>query len=98
MNGFVEAEILRMSASLERSSEHPLAAALVRGAAARGLALVEPQFFAAQSGRGVTGVVDGREVAAGTCALLENLAIPVADLAARAETMRQEGKTGCWWA
>jgi Cu+-exporting ATPase len=93
VNGFAEAEILRMSASLERSSEHPLAAALVKGAAARGLALVEPQSFAAQSGRGVTGVVDGREVAVGTRALLENLAIPVADLAARAETMRQEGKT-----
>ena len=93
VNGFAEADILRMSASLERSSEHPLAAALVKGAAARGLALAEPQFFAAQSGRGVTGVVDGREVAVGSRALLENLAIPVADLAARAETMRQQGKT-----
>ncbi len=93
VNGFAEADILRMSASLERSSEHPLAAALVKGAAARGLALVEPQFFVAQSGRGVTGVVDGREVAVGSRALLENLAIPAADLAARAETMRQQGKT-----
>ena len=91
--GFAEDDILRLSASLERSSEHPLAAALIKGATARGLALVEPQSFVAESGRGVTGVVDGRQVAIGNRALLKAHAIAADELVARAETMRQEGKT-----
>jgi P-type Cu+ transporter len=82
-----------VSASLERSSEHPLAAALITGAKARGIALVEPQSFAALTGRGITGVIDGREVAIGTSALLESLAISVDNLAARAEATRQQGMT-----
>jgi Cu+-exporting ATPase len=93
MAGFGEDEILRLAAALERSSEHPLAAALVSGAATRGLALVEPQSFKAESGRGVTGMVEGRRVAVGNRALFEALGIPAVDLAQRAETMRQEGKT-----
>jgi P-type Cu+ transporter len=91
--GFAEGDILRLSASLERSSEHPLAAALVKGAAARGVALVEPRSFAAESGRGVTGVVDGRQVAVGNRALLDAHGVAADDLATRAETMRREGKT-----
>ncbi len=91
--GFAKDDILRLSASLERSSEHPLAAALIEGATARGLVLVEPQSFVAESGRGVTGVVDGRRVAVGNRALFEAHGITADDLAARAETMRQEGKT-----
>ena len=90
---FVEDEILRLSASLERSSEHPLAAALIKGAAARGLELVEPQSFAAESGRGVTGAVDGHQVLVGNRALLDAHGVAVGELAARAEIMREQGKT-----
>ena len=91
--GFGEADVLRVSASLERSSEHPLAAALVEGAAAHGLTLAEPESFAAESGRGVTGVVDGRQVAVGNRVLLEAHGITADQLVSRAEAMRQEGKT-----
>ena len=92
-SGFAEDDVLRLSASLERSSEHPLAAALVEGAASRGLALVEPLSFTAESGRGVTGIVDGRQVAVGNRVLLEAHGIAADPLAPRAETMRREGKT-----
>jgi len=90
---FSEAELLRLSASLERGSEHPLAAALVEGAAARGLALVEARSFEAVTGRGVTGIVEGRELAVGNRSLLEAHGIATVDLAARAATLQQRGRT-----
>ncbi len=87
-----EDELLRLAASLERGSEHPLAAAIVRGAEERGLQLREPTDFSSVTGKGVCGLVDGKHVAAGNQALFQALGIEVGDLAARAETLRQEGQ------
>jgi Cu+-exporting ATPase len=86
-----EEELLRLAASLERASEHPLAAAIVAGAEARGLALAEPAEFASETGKGVTGTVEGRRVAIGNAALLAALGIDPGDLPARADALRQDG-------
>ena len=88
-----EAELLRLAASLERGSEHPLAAAIVAGAEARGLTLVEARGFQAIPGKGVIGNVEGRAVALGNAALLEELKMDPGDLRARAEARRREGET-----
>ena len=81
IGGVDENELLRLAASLERSSEHPLAAAIVKGAGERGLKLSEPLDFAAESGKGVVGLVDGKRVAVGNLALLASLGIDPEDLA-----------------
>ncbi len=88
-----EDALLRLAASLERASEHPLAAAIVAGAKARGLALAEAKAFRALPGKGVAGTVDGREVALGNAALLAELGIADGGLAARAEALRAGGGT-----
>ena len=88
-----EDEVLRLAASLEKGSEHPLAAALVAGALARGLALAEATAFRSIPGKGVTGNVDGRAVALGNAALLAELGIDAAALGERAEALRGEGGT-----
>jgi P-type Cu+ transporter len=88
-----EDELLRLAASLERSSEHPLAAAIVGGADARGLRLSEPADFLAETGRGVVGSVDGRRVAVGSRDLLAALGIDPADLVVRAEMLRGRGQS-----
>jgi Cu+-exporting ATPase len=85
--------LLRYAASLERGSEHPLAAAIVAGAADRGLEATEAQDFDAQTGKGVTGRVDGRRVALGNRALLDALGIDPGPLADRADALRAEGQT-----
>jgi Cu+-exporting ATPase len=92
-SGLDAAGLLRLAASLERASEHPLAAAIVGGAKARGLALAEVQGFRALPGMGVTGTVEGRTVALGNPALLAELGIDGAALAAPAEALRAEGGT-----
>jgi Cu+-exporting ATPase len=86
-------DILRLVASLERASEHPLAAAIVAGAAGRGLALAPVAEFQSFTGKGAVGMVDGHRVAAGNGALLEHLSIDPAVLAAQAEELRREGQT-----
>ncbi|MEP7122412.1 MAG: heavy metal translocating P-type ATPase [Byssovorax sp.] len=86
-------EILRLAASLERGSEHPLASAIVAGAEARGLALSAAEGFRSITGKGVTGTVTGHKVALGNARLFEELGIAPGDLAARAETLRLEGQT-----
>jgi P-type Cu+ transporter len=87
-------QLLRLAASLERGSEHPLAAAIVAGAAARGVALAEATGFASITGKGVTGTVDGTPVALGNLALLEHLGItPDATLKDQAEALRRQGQT-----
>jgi len=91
--GFAEDEVLRLAASLERGSEHPLAGAVVAGAAARGLALEEATGFEARPGKGVAGTVDGRRVALGNAALLGALGIPADALQAAAEALRKDGGT-----
>jgi Cu+-exporting ATPase len=88
---FAGDEILRLAAGLERASEHPLAAAIVRAAEARGLALAAPGNFASAAGKGATGTVEGRRVAVGNAALLAEFGIDAAALAAPAEKLRADG-------
>jgi Cu+-exporting ATPase len=84
-------ELLRLVASLERASEHPLGAAIVAGAEARHLALAPASDFRSITGQGVTGTVDNRQVAAGNIALLVGLGIDPNGLLERADGLRREG-------
>jgi Cu+-exporting ATPase len=88
-----ENELLRLAAGLEQGSEHPLAAALVNGAAERGLSLAAPTEFRSLTGKGVVGRVEGRPVAVGNAGLLGELGIAPGDLPARAEGLRQAGES-----
>nr|WP_235917219.1 copper-translocating P-type ATPase [Maritimibacter harenae] len=91
--GHDETEVLRLAASLERGSEHPLAEAIVTGAEARGVSLADASDFDALTGKGVMGRVDGQAVALGNRALLEELGLDAAALADRANARRDEGET-----
>ena len=91
--GVAEDELLRLAASLERSSEHPLAHAIVAAAQAKGLALSEPTAFDSPVGRGVTGVVDGRSLAIGADHFLAEMKVDAAALSGQAEALRREGAT-----
>jgi P-type Cu+ transporter len=91
--GFDEAALLRLVAAVERASEHPLAAAIVRGAAARGIAPPAATDFRSITGKGATGVVDGRQVAVGNAALLAGLGIDAGPLATAADARRANGET-----
>jgi len=91
--GFDETEIVRLAASLERSSEHPLAAAIVRGAEKRDAELVSAENFQSITGKGVTGVVAGRKIALGNIKLMQDLGIDVGDLPAQADALRAQGQT-----
>jgi Cu+-exporting ATPase len=93
VSGLTEAELLRLAASLERASEHPLAAALVRGAEERGIALEPAADFESHTGRGVTGTVAGRALVLGTPALLAERGIDSGALRERAEALRADGQT-----
>jgi Cu+-exporting ATPase len=86
-------ELLRLAASLERGSEHPLAAAVVAGAEERAIALTKVESFESLTGKGVKGSVDNRNVALGNLALLEELGASAGDLTAQAEEFRTEGQT-----
>jgi Cu+-exporting ATPase len=85
-------ELLQLAASLERGSEHPLAAAIVKGAEDRGLVLGTAVDFASETGKGVVGVVEGRRVAIGNLALFASLGIDPAGLTRGAEERRKEGQ------
>jgi len=85
--------VLRLAAGLERASEHPLAAAILAGAAERGIAVPEAAGFDAVPGRGVRGRVEARDVAIGSAPFLGSLGAAPAALAPRAEALRQEGAT-----
>ena len=91
--GFDEPTLLRLVASLERVSEHPLASAIVRGATERGVPTVEVSDFRSVTGKGVVGLVDGRTVAIGNAAMLADLGITADDLAGRADALRRNGET-----
>lgn len=93
LSGFSEADVLRLAAGLEQSSEHPLAAAIVSGARERGIALSKAQGFRSLTGKGVTGKVENRVVVIGTVPFLTELNIETASLMAQAEPLRQEGQT-----
>src|SRR5262249_3542422 len=88
-----EADVLRLAASLEQGSEHPLAAAIVAGAADRGVALGKAEGFRSITGQGVTGQVGGRDVALGNAPLFESLGIDLRPLGARADALRKDGQT-----
>jgi len=88
-----DAEILALAAGLERGSEHPLAAAILAGAAARGVAAAPVDAFRSLTGRGVIGAAAGRRVALGNARLLEELGIDAGALGKRAEALREEGQT-----
>jgi P-type Cu+ transporter len=88
-----ETELLRLTASLEQGSEHPLAAAITTAAREKGLALAAAAAFQSQTGRGATGQIDGRTVAIGSESLLKELGIAPSDLAGRSEELRREGQT-----
>ncbi|HEY6037467.1 MAG TPA: heavy metal translocating P-type ATPase [Kofleriaceae bacterium] len=88
-----ESALLHLAATLERGSEHPLAAAIVRGAEARGIALARAEWFDSVTGKGVVGVVGGRQVALGNLALMEHIHADATPLAARAEQLRADGQT-----
>jgi P-type Cu+ transporter len=91
--GFAEAEILRLAASLERGSQHPLGAALVEAAQARGLALAEAESFDAPAGKGVTGSIEGRRVVIGNRHILQEAGIGMDVLAAEAQGFGENGAT-----
>jgi len=93
VEGVDEAELLRLAASLERASEHPLAGAIVAGARERGLSLARDQGFQSFTGRGVVGMVDGKRIALGNSQLFDELKISTDALRARAEALRAEGQT-----
>jgi P-type Cu+ transporter len=86
-----EDEVLRIAASLDQGSEHPLAHAIVAEARKRGLALVAPESFESSSGIGVRGVVDGRHVVLGNSVLMDDEGIVWRPLAGQAEALRHEG-------
>ncbi len=88
-----ERELLRFAASLEKSSEHPLAAAIVSGAEERGIEVVNAQSFESVTGKGVKGQVEGHVVALGNRGLLDDLAIDPGELAQQAEKLRTDGQT-----
>ncbi len=92
-DGLDEKSLLRFAASIERGSEHPLAAAIVAGAEGKGVSLGNAESFQSMTGRGVTGRVDGHDVALGNRALLDELGINPGVLSAKAEELRKDGQT-----
>jgi P-type Cu+ transporter len=88
-----EKTLLRLAATLERGSEHPLAAAIVKGAEERGATLGKTESFESFTGKGVKGHVEERDVALGNRALMETLGVAVGDLDGRAEDLRADGQT-----
>ena len=91
--GHNEDEVLRLAASLERGSEHPLAEAIVHGAEERGVAMAQSSDFQAVTGKGVKGTVDGKAVALGNLALLKDIGLQDSDLTAKANVRRDAGET-----
>ena len=96
--GFDEASVLRFAASVERGSEHPLAAAIVKAAAARSIEIAEVRGFDAPAGKGVIGMVDGKRLALGNAKLLSDLNIDTQGLAQEAERLRGDGATAIFLA
>ncbi|MGE0698078.1 MAG: heavy metal translocating P-type ATPase [Hyphomicrobiaceae bacterium] len=93
VDGIVEADLLRLTASLERSSEHPLAAAIMRAANERGLTLGAVENFDSPVGKGVTGAVDGRKLVIGNQRIMSEASIDTASLGAAADELRKDGPT-----
>ncbi len=92
-SGFSESELVRLAASLEAASEHPLAAAIVAAAQGNGLKLARVEEFRSLSGKGVVGLVEGRRVALGNRALFSELKVSLGNLPEQAEALRRDGQT-----
>jgi Cu+-exporting ATPase len=88
-----ESEVLQTAASIERGSEHPLATAIVAGAQERGLQFSETREFKSLTGKGIAGIVDGKQVALGNMRLLRELKVNADHLSGRAEELRRDGQT-----
>ncbi len=92
--GTSESDLLQFVASLERSSEHPLAAAIVKGAEAKKLTLTDVQGFSSITGKGVKGTISGKQIAVGNAEMFRELGIdPAPPMLTQAETLRKEGQT-----
>jgi Cu+-exporting ATPase len=91
--GFAEADVLRLAASVERGSEHPLGEAIVKAAEERGLGLADAYNFDAPAGKGVSGASDGRRVIIGNLRMMQEAGIDVGPTAAEADRLRSEGAT-----
>jgi Cu+-exporting ATPase len=96
--GFSENKVLAAAAALERSSEHPLAAAVMMAASARGISVPDAAGFASVTGKGVTGTVDGHAVGLGNAALMADLGVDLGDLNRAAEELRGSGATALFLA
>jgi Cu+-exporting ATPase len=91
--GHEETSVLRLAASLERGSEHPLAAAILAGASERGIAVPAPEEFRSETGKGIVGRVDGQAVALGNPRLMQDLGVAMDALWATADALRADGQT-----
>jgi Cu+-exporting ATPase len=97
-SGFTETDVLRLAASVERASEHPLAVAIVKTAEARGVTTAAVADFDSPTGKGAVGVVDGRRIALGNAKFLAELGVDPSPLASQAENLRKEGATAIFMA
>src|SRR5215470_7082931 len=95
-DGFVEAELLRLAASADRPSQHPLAEAIVAGAAGRGIEVRAPETFDSVPGRGIEARVDGREVLIGNRRLMEREGITIGGLEGQVQALASDGKTAMY--
>ena len=95
-DGFDESELLRLAASIEQGSEHPLAQAILKAASERKFALAAVSGFASPSGKGATGTVEGRKVALGNAMLMSELNVTTSNIDAAAEAARQDGATAIY--
>jgi Cu+-exporting ATPase len=93
LEGIAEEELLRLAGGLERASEHPLAAAIVKASEERGLTLPPAEQFGSLTGKGVRGLINGRQVALGNRALMEELGIGIGSALGKADELRREGAT-----
>ena len=96
--GFVEADIIALAASLERSSEHPLAAAIVAAATQRNAAISQASEFSSTTGKGVTGIVDGRKLLLGNTRLMMDAGVSLDSLFSFADAARHDGATALFLA
>jgi Cu+-exporting ATPase len=97
-SGFSESDVLRLAASVERASEHPLAVAIVRAAEARGIATTIVSDFDSPTGKGALGKVEGKRIALGNAKFLAELGVDVASLSGQAEELRKDGATAIFMA
>jgi Cu+-exporting ATPase len=96
--GFTEIDVLRLAASVERASEHPLAVAIVRAAEERGVSTTPVVDFDSPTGRGAVGSVDGKKIALGNAKFLGELGVDVTGLSDQAEELRKDGATAIFMA